>query len=57
MKKRKIYILIGFAFILSACFFAAGTVNHILNTREGVVSSILLALGSICAAIVFFKKK
>lgn len=57
MNKRKIYIIIGLAFILAACLFVVGTVNHILNTEEGIVSSVLLALGCICAAIAFLRKK
>lgn len=57
MSKRKLYIIICVVFILAAFFFFAGTVNHILGTGEGIVSSILLALGCICAAVVFFRKK
>ena len=57
MNKRKIYIIISLAFILAACLFVAGTVNHVLNTEEGIISSALLALGCICAAIAFFRKK
>ena len=50
---QKVAILFAFA----AVCFAAGTVNHILNTGEGVLSSALLCVGCICAAIVFMKKK
>ena len=50
---HKVAILFAFA----AVCFAAGTVNHLLNTGEGVLSSALLCVGCICAAVVFMKKK
>lgn len=50
-KKRTIYLIIGILFIIAACCFIAGAVNHILNTGEGVLSSVLLALG--CASLAF----
>ena len=49
----KVAILFAFA----AVCFAAGTVNHILHTGEGVLSSALLCVGCICAAVFFMKKK
>lgn len=57
MNKRKIYVITGSAFVLAGCFFGAGAVNHILNTGEGILSSVLLALGCFCAAALFLKKK
>lgn len=45
------------AYVLAACFFLAGTVNHIVNTHEGWLFSLLLAGGCLCGAIVFYKKK
>ena len=44
-------------FVLAACFFVAGTVNHIVHTHENWLSSMLLAGGCLCGAIVFYKKK
>jgi len=44
-------------FIIAACCFLAGTVNHIVNTHEGWLSSLLLAGGCLCGAFVFYKKK
>ena len=44
------------AFGLAAACFAAGTVNHALNTGEGVLSSALLALGCLCLAFAYYKK-
>ena len=58
MKEKKIhYIVVGIIFIIAACCFTAGTINHIINTGEGVISSILLALGCVCGAFVFLRKK
>ena len=54
MKTNKILSIL---FALAACCFLAGTFNHIINTHEGWISSILLACGCLCAAIVFYKKK
>ncbi len=51
------YKVISILFALAACCFIAGTVNHILNTGEGILSSILLALGCLCISFVFYKKK
>lgn len=43
-------------FVVAACCFIAGTVNHIVNTKEGILSSALLAAGCLCAAFAFYKK-
>ena len=44
-------------FLLAAVCFAAGAVNHLVHTGEGVISSLLLAAGCLCGTIVFYKKK
>jgi|GEM_PF-1719025 len=49
--------ILGIMFALAALCFAAGTVNHILNTGEGIVSSSLLSLGCMAMAIACYKKK
>lgn len=54
MKTNKILCIL---FALAACCFLVGTVNHIVNTHEGWLSSLLLAGGCLCGAIVFYKKK
>ena len=54
MNKDKLLCII---FALAGCCFIAGTVNHILNTGEGVLSSIFLALGCLCVSFVCYKKK
>ena len=54
MNKNKVLFLL---FVLAACCFLAGTVNHIVNTGEGIVSSLLLTLGCACGAVFFYKKK
>jgi len=53
MKNRKILCIL---FVLAGCCFLAGTVNHLLRTKEGIVSSALLAAGCFCAAYAFRKK-
>jgi hypothetical protein len=53
MKVNKVFVL----FIFAACCFLAGMVNHIVNTGEGWVSSLLLAAGCLCGAFVFGIKK
>ena len=42
---------------VAACFFIAGTINHIVNTGEGIISSILLALGCLCLSVAFYNAK
>ena len=54
MKRNKILFVL---FLAAALCFLVGTVNHIVNTREGWISSLLLAGGCLCAAVVFYKKK
>ena len=54
MKKN---IVLCVVFALAAGCFAAGTINHIFNTGEGIVSSVLLTLGCICASASFYQKK
>ncbi|MDD7280913.1 MAG: hypothetical protein PUH10_02830 [Erysipelotrichaceae bacterium] len=52
-----IYKLLCIMFVLAACCFFAGTIHHIVNTGEGIISSILLGLGCICMSVVLYKKK
>ena len=54
MKTNKILCIL---FVLAAFCFLAGTVNHIVNTHEGWLSSLLLAGGCLCGALVVYKKK
>ncbi len=54
MRKQKVLCIL---FTIAACCFLAGTVNHLVNSREGWLSSLLLAGGCLCGAIVFYKKK
>ena len=54
MKINKILCIL---FTIAACCFLAGTVNHIVNTREEWLSSLLLAGGCLCMAFVFFNFK
>lgn len=42
--------------VASLCFFA-GTINHIVNAGEGIISSLLLALGCLCFFVAFYKNK
>ena len=51
------YKLLCILFALAACCFTAGVINHIINTGEGALSSILLALGCFCLSYAFYKKK
>lgn len=48
--------LLCILFLLAALCFAAGTVNHLLYTGEGVLSSSLLMLGCLCGAFACYKK-
>ena len=54
MKINKILCVL---FVIAACCFLVGTVNHIVNTQEGWLSSLLLTGGCLCGAFVFYKKK
>ena len=54
MKINKILCIL---FVIAACCFLAGMVNHIVNTQKGWLSSLLLALGCLCEAFAFYKKK
>lgn len=51
------YKVLSIMFALAACCFIVGTMNHLLNTDEGVLSSILLALGCLCMSFAFYKAK
>ena len=53
----KIYRILCILFVIAAFCFLAGTVNHIVNTHEGWLSSLLLAGGCLCGAFIFYKKK
>lgn len=53
MKRNNLFALL---FAAAALCFLAGTVNHIVNTGEGWVSSLLLSAGCFCIAIAFYKK-
>ena len=54
MKSSKVLCAL---FVIAACCFLAGTVNHIVKTQEGWLSSLLLAVGCLCGAVVFYKRK
>lgn len=54
MNKYKVLCIM---FTIATCCFIVGTINHIMNTGEGILSSILLALGCLCMSFVFYKKK
>ena len=45
------YKVLSTIFAIAACCFVAGTINHIVNTGEGIISSILLALGGLCLSV------
>lgn len=49
------YKVLSIIFAIAACCFAAGTINHIVNTGEGIFSSILLALGCLFLSVAFYK--
>lgn len=53
MKRNRILCVL---FLLAACCFLAGAVNHIVNTHESWLSSVLLACGCLCGAIMFYNK-
>ena len=44
-------------FVIAACCFLGGTVNHIVNTQEGWLSSLLLSGGCLCGALMVYKMK
>lgn len=48
---------IALLFLLAAVLFAAGTVNHLLHTGEGIISSLLLAAACLCGAVTFWRLK
>lgn len=54
MKKTKI---LAFVFFIAACCYAIGTVNHIVNTGESVMSSMLLTVGFLCIAVGCYRMK
>ena len=54
MKTKKMFC---FLFAAASCCFFIGTINHIVNTGEGIISSLFLAFGCLCLAIAFGKKK
>ena len=51
------YKLLCILFAIGGCCYVAGTINHIVNTGEGIISSILLALGCLCLSVAFYKAK
>ena len=51
-----IYKVLCVLFALAAGCFISGTINHVMSTGEGVVSSIFLSLGCIFLAHTFYKK-
>lgn len=53
MKVNKVLTIL---FVLAACCFFAGTVNHIMFTHENWLSSLFMAAGCLCAAIAFYRK-
>ena len=53
----KIHKILFALFLAAACCFLGGTVNHIVNTNEEWVSSLLLSVGCLCGAFAFYKKK
>lgn len=50
------YRVLCILFAIAACCSIAGTINHIVNTGEGIISSILLALGCLCLSVAFYKE-
>lgn len=49
--------LLCIMYAIAACCFTVGVINHISNTREGIVLPFLLALGCACMSFLFYKKK
>ena len=54
MKTKKLLMVL---FLLAAVCFFAGTINHIFNTKEGWISSLLLGCGSLCISLSLYKNK
>lgn len=54
MKINKIVCVL---LVIAAFCFLLGAINHIVNTHEGWLSSLLLAGGCFCGAFAFYKKK
>ena len=50
------YKLLSIGFALAGCCYIAGTINHILNTGESILSSVLLAAGCLCLAFAYYKE-
>ncbi|MCF0122508.1 MAG: hypothetical protein HUJ67_00150 [Ruminiclostridium sp.] len=55
--KRRAFIGIGILFVVIACCFAVAGYIRFSDTGEGAVSSVLLTISMLCAAIAFFAKK
>lgn len=53
----KIHTVLCVLFGSAACFFAAGTVRHIVATHAPWLPSLLLAGGYLCLALVFYRRK
>lgn len=53
MNKNK---LLSILFMIAGLCFTAGTINHIINTKESIISSVLLAAGCFCFSYVFSKQ-
>ena len=51
------YKLLSIGFALAGCCYIAGTINHLLNTGESILSilsSLLLAAGFLCLSYSFY---
>ncbi|MBP3543247.1 MAG: hypothetical protein J6J86_03365 [Lachnospiraceae bacterium] len=49
------YKLLSIGFALAGCCYIAGTINHILNNGEEILSTALLAAGFLCLSFAFYK--
>lgn len=49
------YKLLCILFAIGGCCYVAGTINHIVNTGEGILSSSLLAAGFFCIAFALYR--
>ena len=56
-KRKKIFRILGGCSVLGAVLMGAGTINHILNSGEGIVSSLLLTFSFVCFAVFCFLVK